>query len=102
MDAPIQRAEHEEFCKRMEDEHRRLNKRIEVLETAVKRIADINISVAELASSMKSMLEEQKDQGERLKTIEDRDGEMWRKVLGYIATTIVGVVIGFIFTKLGM
>ena len=102
MDAPIQRAEHEEFCKRMEDEHRRLNKRIEVLETAVKRIADINVSVAELASSMKSTLEEQKDQGERLKTIEDRDGEMWRKVLGYIATTIVGVVIGFIFTKLGM
>lgn len=102
MDAPIQRAEHEEFCKRMEDEHRRLNKRLEVLETAVKRIADINVSVAELASSMKSMLEEQKDQGERLKTIEDRDGEMWRKVTGYVITAVIGIIVGFIFTQIGL
>ena len=32
MDSPITRAEHEEFRRRMEEEHNRQNKRIELLE----------------------------------------------------------------------
>ena len=42
------------------------------------------------------------EQGKRLETLESRDGEMWRKVIGYIATAIVGIVVGFIFTHFGM
>ena len=34
--------------------------------------------------------------------LESRDGEMWRKVSGYIITAVIGIVIGFIFTQLGM
>ena len=41
------------------------------------------------------MLKEQQEQGKRLATLESRDGEMWRKVVAYIATAIVGIVIGF-------
>lgn len=102
MDAPIQRAEHEEFAKRMEDEHHRLNKRMELLENNVKQIGDLNVSVANLASSMNRMLEEQKKQGERLEVIENRDGEMWRKVTGYVITAVIGIIVGFIFTRLGL
>ena len=69
MDTAITRAEHEEFCRRMEDEHHRLNKRMELLENNVKQIGDLNVSVANLASSMNRMLEEQKKQGERLEVI---------------------------------
>ena len=32
MDTPITRAEHEEFRRRMEEEHKRQDKRIEILE----------------------------------------------------------------------
>ncbi len=102
MDTAITRAEHEEFCRRMEDEHHRLNKRMELLENNVKQIGDLNVSVANLASSMNRMLEEQKKQGERLEVIENRDGEMWRKVTGYVITAVIGIIVGFIFTRLGL
>ena len=102
MDTAITRAEHEEFCRRMEDEHHRLNKRMELLESNVKQIGDLNVSVANLASSMNRMLEEQKKQGERLEVIENRDGEMWRKVTGYVITAVIGIIVGFIFTRIGL
>ena len=38
----------------------------------------------------------------RVEVMESRDGEMWRKVTGYIITAIIGIVIGFIFTRIGM
>lgn len=102
METAITRAEHEEFCRRMEDEHHRLNKRMELLEENVKQIGDLNVSVANLASSMNRMLEEQRKQGERLEVIENRDGEMWRKVTGYVLTAVIGIIVGFIFTRLGL
>ena len=48
------------------------------------------------------MLKEQVNQGKRLETLEGRDGEMWRKVVGYVATAIAGIVVGYIFKQLGM
>lgn len=102
MDSPITRAEHEEFCKRMEAENTRQNSRIRFLEEQTKTITDLAVSVKELAMSVKQMAETQKEQGEKLEKLEGRDGEMWRKVVGYIVTAIVGIVIGFMFKQLGM
>lgn len=102
MDSPITRAEHEEFSRRMEEEHKRQNKRIELLEERTEQFTDIAISVKELALSVKQMAETQKLQGEKLEKLEERDGEMWRKVVGYIVTAIIGIVIGFVFQQIGM
>lgn len=109
MDTPITRAEHEEFRKymeaenkRLEDEDKRQNKRLDALEITVREIGSLTTSVAKLASSMESMLREQEKQGERLEELESRDGEMWRKVTGYMITAVIGIVLGFIFTRIGM
>lgn len=102
MDSPITRAEHEEFRRRMEEEHNRQNQRIKLLEEQTKQITDIAISVRDLAHSVKQMAETQRDQGDKLEKLEGRDGEMWRKVIGYIITAIVGIVVGFVFKQLGM
>ena len=51
---------------------------------------------------MENMLKEQLKQGERLEVLEARDGEMWRKVVSYAITAIVGIVIGFLFKQFGM
>ncbi|MBQ8767117.1 MAG: hypothetical protein IJZ16_09975 [Clostridia bacterium] len=102
MDSPITRAEHEEFRRRMEEEHNRQNSRIKLLEEQTKQVTDIAISVRELALSVKQMAETQKEQSEKLEKLEERDGEMWRKVVGYIVTAIVGIVIGFVFKQIGM
>lgn len=102
MDSPITRAEHEEFRRRMEEEHNRQNMRIRLLEEQTKQVTDIAISVRELALSVKQMAETQKEQSEKLEKLEEQDGEMWRKVVGYIVTAIVGIVIGFVFKQIGM
>lgn len=109
MDDYISRKEHEVFSelmktenKRLSDENDRQNKRIEILENNVLQIQTLTTSVKELAVSMKGMVKEQEKQGERLETLEKRDGEMWRKVTGYIVTAIIGIIIGYIFKQIGM
>lgn len=102
MENPITRAEHNEFALRMEEEHRRTNKRIELLEKQTERISDLAISVKELAVSVKQMAEEQHEQSAKLEKLEGRDGEMWRKVISYAVTAVVGIIIGFIFKNIGM
>lgn len=99
---PITRAEHEEFCKRVEAEDNRQNKRLEILEEQTKQFTDLVLSVRELAQSVKQLAETQKAQGEKLDELESRDGEMWRKVSGYIITSVIGLVVGYLFHKLGL
>lgn len=102
MDTPITRAEHEEFARRINEENKRQNRRIELLEETIKRIDLLTTSVEKLATNMENMLCEQQEQGHRLEVLESRDGESWRKVTGYVITSVIGLVIGYIFTKLGM
>jgi len=109
MDTPITRAEHEEFSRRMEaenkrftDEDKRQNRRIDELEETVRQIGDLTASVKELAVSMKNMTKVQEQQGNDIEELKNRDGEMWREVTGHVITTVIGIVVGFIFTQIGM
>ena len=102
MESALTRAEHNEFAKRMEDEHTRQNHRIAEIEKTLEQNNQLLIHVERLATSMETMQKEQSNQGERLKKLESRDGEMWRKVVGYVITAIIGIVIGFIFMQIGM
>lgn len=94
--------EHNEFSKRIEEHDKRQDARIELLEKNVENLKVLNASIEKLAVNMENMYKEQVDQGERLESLESRDGEMYRKVVGYIATTIVGILIGFVFQQIGM
>lgn len=95
-------AVHQEYARRMDDEHKRQNKRITDLETKVEDIGSLTASVESLARSVEQMAKAQEKQNKRLEVLEGRDGEMWRKVIGYAATFIVGAVLAFIFSKFGM
>jgi len=143
---PITRAEHLEFAKRQDEENHRQNKRIDALEETVRQIGTLATSVEKLAVSMESMVKEQEQQGKRLETLEQqngqmevmhnidlltssiekitlnmanlikeqenqkkqleslesRDGEKWRKVTAYVITSIISIVIGYIFSQIGM
>lgn len=102
MENPITRAEHEEFRRRIEEQDKRQDARLKILEDNFKEIQSLTASVASLAGSMERMTTEQERQGKRLETLEARDGEMWRKVVAYIATAIAGIVIGSIFAQIGL
>lgn len=102
MDDTLSRAEHVEFAKRMEADHERFNTRLKRLEDTLRDNTNLLITIEKLATNMENMQAEVKKQGERLVKLEAQDGEMWRKVIGYIATAVVGLVIGYIFTQIGM
>ena len=100
MDEPISRAEHEEFARRIDAQEKRQDRRLELLEENVREIGALTVSVQKLAQSLQSMVKEQEQQGRRLQALESRDGEKWRKLMGYIATaltsgavTLLGVLI---------
>lgn len=97
MDSPITRAEHEEFRRRIEAEEKRQDKRIELLEQNTKQINSLTISVERLAQSIEMTVKEQVKHGERLEVLENRDGEMWRKAIGYIVTAVIGMAMGYFF-----
>lgn len=109
MDDFITRAEHEEFAKRMveadqrlKDEDERQNRRLQILEDDVRDMSTLATSVEKLAINMENMLKEQEKQGNRLETLENRDGEMWRKVTSYVLTCVVGAVLALVFTHIGL
>lgn len=102
MENYISRQEHDEFVKRMQDEHKRIHYRITDTEKKVDKIYDLTSSVERLATSIESMAKEQKEQGERLEELEARDGETWRKVKWYILTLAIGAVAGAVFTMIGL
>ena len=102
MEDAVGRAEFEEYKNRIEQEDHRQNGRIKELEKSTKQINALTVSIEKLAQSVESMVREQEAQGKRLVSLESRDGEMWRKVVGYVATAIIGIVVGFIFTQVGM
>lgn len=101
MENYISRQEHDEFVRRMQDEHKRIHYRITDTEKKVDKIYDLTSSVERLATSIESMAKEQKEQGERLEELEARDGETWRKVKWYILTLAIGAIAGAVFTMIG-
>ena len=109
MDNFITREEHEEFCRRMESENKRLedendrqNNRINILEENSKQMQTLTTSVEKLAINMESMVRQIGQQGERLEALESRDGEMWRKAIAYLATAVIGAVVGYISKQIGV
>lgn len=99
----------DEYVKRMEGEHKVLHKRVKKIEEQMSEIHDISINVAKLATNMENMIDElaaqrkeQEAQDKRIDAIEGRDGEMWRKLVGYVITCVAGILVGFIFKQIGM
>ena len=102
MENVISREEHDEFARRMEDERKRISHRLTNLEDTVRQIGELTASVEKLAVSVENMAKIQTKQGERLEELEDRDGQMWRKVSGYVLTTIIGAVLTFFMMQIGI
>ena len=74
----------------------------ESLKAAHKRIDSIDAltkSVYELASSIKTMQRDITDMSGRLKTVEEKPAKRWDLAATTAITTIVGIVIGYLFRR---
>ena len=93
---------HDEYAQRMEDEDKRQNHRIECLEKALEQIVNLTASIERLATNMENMAKEQQDQGDRIKVIEERDGEKLRSIASHVTFSIITLVLGYLASKLGL
>lgn len=66
MEEYVTRLEYDEHNRRTDDEHRRINRRMEIVEESVRQIGELTASVREMAVSMNSMAKEQGKMSERL------------------------------------
>lgn len=75
--------------------------RLEMLESR-NEAAELNVTVERVHTEVKSVLKFQEQQEERLTALEAKDGKMWRKAVGYAMTAAIGIILGFIFKRIGM
>lgn len=79
-----------------------LKHRIDAMEEKQNSIYDLTLAVNKLAISVEYMAKEQKEQGDRLDTLEKEPVEASkyykRMILSSIATAIIGAIIGALIT----
>lgn len=90
------------LCKELKEEDGRQNKKIGELEVRVAQINSLTLSVEKMAYNMDGMLKQLAEQSERMKKLEGRDGEYWKKVINAAITGIVGGLVVFAMGKLGL
>ena len=98
----VERGVFEEYQCRLEDQKSRWDKRLEVLENNVQQIHALTANIEKLTISVQNMAQAQAEYGERLKAIENRDGEMWRKIVGYALTAGAGFLLAALLRLAGI
>lgn len=108
MENPVTHYEQSEFQKlveekieRLHDEDARLGKRVSILEETTQQLNTLTLTVQKLANNLEQMCKEQasmrdemKEESGRLKELENKDGEKWRKMWGYIIPPVITLVLG--------
>ena len=89
----LAREVHEEYARRMEDEHKRFNKRLEKCEEFAEQMQKMNTNIGNLAINMKHLLDEQVEQRKRLDKIEDEPKNTWQTIKNGLLSAI-GAAIG--------
>lgn len=95
-------AVHNEYARRMDDEHKRQNKRITDLEEKVEDIGTLTASVESLARSVEQMAKAQEKQSKRLETLEQKPAKRWESIVEKAILVIVTILITYAFTQLGI
>ncbi len=98
----LSQAVHDEFAKRMEEEHKRQNKRLADLENKVADIAELTTSVASLAKSVEQMAKAQEKQGKRLEALEQKPAKKWESFADKVVWAVAAALIAFVLSYLGL
>lgn len=93
---------HEEFARRVDEHFDRIDARLGILEKEMKSYSELALSIERLSLSTEKMCEEIKQQGKRLETLEDRDGQKWRSTVSTVLTVVIGAVLGYLLSLTGI
>lgn len=98
----VTRKEYEEHNLRMDDEHKRQNRRLEKAEQKIEENNKLIISVEKIANSVEQMQKEMSTLRGDVDEIKERDGRKWRKTIEDISKVVLGVLIGYILKQIGI
>jgi F0F1-type ATP synthase assembly protein I len=79
-----------------------LKRRMDKVEEQSKAINNLTMSVKELAINMNTMNEKQEEQGKRLAELEAKPARRWEQIVSLIITTLVGALLGYLLSRLGI
>lgn len=82
--------------KRIDDENRRQNERLDHLERSYAIVNQLSIHMERLASNMESMAKELARQGEKLNDLEMKPAKRWDLVVTTLIAGIIGALVGFV------
>lgn len=88
--------------KAIEDDNDVIYQRLNKQAALVEDIQQLSSSVAILANNMKSMLEEQQRQNQRLEDLEKKPVKRWDAVIDKIVMTVLGALIAYILLQVGL
>ena len=98
----VTRYEYDERQKRIDDENNRQNHRIDKLENLTEQLSDMAASIKVMAVSLQGMQAEQKEQGERLKKIEEEPADKWNSLVKTIITVVATAFVTYFLAKGGL
>ena len=103
------KVEHEEFAKRVNEEHERTNARLKELEEQQRENTKMLVNIERIAIGVEANEKELKKinvrlekQEEKFEALESRDGEKWRKAEWLVITGIIAAVVGYILGNIGL
>lgn len=102
MDGMLPNDVHVEFAKRVEEHLDRVDTRLKILEEEMKSYSQLALNIERLSLSTENLCDEMKEQSNRLKALEDQDGQKWRQTVTTVLTVVIGAVIGYIFSIVGV
>ena len=85
-----------------EHEIKSLKHRMTEQESQSKALNDLALSVKELAINMNIIVDNQESQNKRLADLETKPAKRWETIVTCLITTIVGAVIGFLLSRIGL
>lgn len=77
-------------------------KRLDEHDKKIDDIHNLTIAVKEIATEMKAMREDVNKIDKRVLAIEDKPSKRMDLIWGYIVSTLIGGIIGFVLFKLGL
>lgn len=79
-----------------------LKHRMADVEDQSKAINKLAVSVEKLALNVSYMNEEQKNSIKRLEVLESKPGKRWEQVVTICLTTLIGAILGFLLSRIGL
>lgn len=92
MEPYITREEHNEFVRRMEDEHTRINHRLSETEENLRQIGELTISVEKMAHSVETMAKEISSHGKKLEALEQEPANKVREAQRALLNAFYGAI----------